>query len=75
MSHRLAYDTSYHNLSIVFVNISMFICVNYSKHSIQLTKSLLQQMVISIITVQLLPQQTTSFGSLHTPMFSLLFLS
>ena len=47
---------------------------NYSKHSQWLTRSLLQQMVISYTTVVLLPQQTTTVDSLHTRMFSLLYL-
>ena len=42
------------------------ICVNYSKHLKQLTRSIWQTMVISIITVVPLHQQTTSVGSLHT---------
>ena len=55
---------------IVVANKDVFIYVNYLKHSKQLTRSLLQQMIISIITVLLLPQQTTSLGSLHARMFS-----
>ena len=61
--------TSYRNLSIIIVGKGVFICVNYSKQSKQLTRSLLQQMVISIITVLLLllPQQTTNVGKSDTP--------
>ena len=63
------------NLSIVIVKKGVFVCVNYSKHLQQLTRSLLQQMVIGIIMVLLLPLQSTSDGSLHACVFSLLFLS
>ena len=73
-SHRVAYGKSYRNLLIVVVNKDVFIFVNYWEHLKQLTRSLLQQMDISIITVLLLPQQTTSVSSPHTCIFSLLFL-
>ena len=39
----LGYGTSNRNLSIVIVNKYVFICVKYSKHSMQLTRLLLQQ--------------------------------
>ena len=60
-SHRLAYGMSNRNLSIVIVNKGVFICVNYSKLLKQLTRSLLQQMVI--ITVLLPSRQTTCNSS------------
>ena len=73
--HVLDYGAINRNLSTVFVEKGVFVYVNNSKHSNPLTWSLLQQIVISIAILHLLPQQTTSVGNLHTHVFSLLFIS
>ena len=55
----VAYGVIYRNLLIVIVDKDVFICVSYSKHSKQMTRSLQK----CFFRVQLLPQQPTSVGN------------